>query len=155
MGLHRHLPWHGVIGAAAAAVQHWAVVQQCTGSAGGSSIGIMAVVLHQVRGRRSEIGRRSKNSSWQRSLMGAGCWCLQGLDVSLAGVIPYAALRLGCYDALKWSYKKVRKGKHYSPLRCQHLASCLPCCMASTAMKAGWQVAQLLGAYKLKWCCAL
>ncbi|GAB4823941.1 hypothetical protein N2152v2_010987 [Parachlorella kessleri] len=36
----------------------------------------------------------------------------RGLDVSLAGVIPYAALRLGCYDALKWSYKKAT-GKHH------------------------------------------
>ncbi len=31
----------------------------------------------------------------------------QGLDASLVGVVPYAALRLGVYDALKWSWKKV------------------------------------------------
>ncbi|KAK9814714.1 hypothetical protein WJX72_010326 [[Myrmecia] bisecta] len=31
----------------------------------------------------------------------------RGLDASLIGVIPYAALRLGLYDGFKWSYRKV------------------------------------------------
>ena len=31
----------------------------------------------------------------------------QGLNASLLGVIPYAAVRLGMYDGLKWAHKKV------------------------------------------------
>ena len=32
----------------------------------------------------------------------------QGLDASLIGVIPYAAVRLGMYDGLKKLHEKVR-----------------------------------------------
>ena len=32
---------------------------------------------------------------------------MQGLDASVIGVIPYAAVRLGMYDGLKWAHCKV------------------------------------------------
>ena len=42
-------------------------------------------------------------------LCGCSIECiLQGLDASLVGVIPYAAVRLAMYDGLKHLYTKVR-----------------------------------------------
>ena len=32
---------------------------------------------------------------------------MQGLKASLLGAIPYSAVRLGSYDGLKWTYKRV------------------------------------------------
>ena len=41
---------------------------------------------------------------------------LQGVQASLIGVLPYAAIRLGVYDGLKWSHRKVTKREHIQPL---------------------------------------
>ena len=50
---------------------------------------------------------------WQQSEV--VCLLLQGLDASLIGVLPYAALRLGLYDGFKWSYRKFTKKEHVPP----------------------------------------
>lgn len=39
----------------------------------------------------------------------------RGLDASLIGAVPYTALRLGLYDALKYSYMKTTGREHLSP----------------------------------------
>ena len=39
----------------------------------------------------------------------------QGLDASLIGVIPYAAVRLGMYDGLKKLHEKVSLKRLSSP----------------------------------------
>ena len=41
---------------------------------------------------------------------------LQGVQASLIGVLPYAAIRLGVYDGLKWSHRKATKQEHIKPL---------------------------------------
>lgn len=52
---------------------------------------------------------------------------LQGLDASLVGVVPYSALRLGIYDALRWSYKQV--GSYF----------CMWWQLWSAGVAVGWQ----------------
>lgn len=45
---------------------------------------------------------------------GAGALFL-GLDASIAGIMPYAAIRLGTYDAMKRAYKTSTGEEHVSP----------------------------------------
>ena len=44
-----------------------------------------------------------------------GCG-VQGVQASLIGVLPYAAIRLGVYDGLKWSHRRFTKQEHIKPL---------------------------------------
>lgn len=41
---------------------------------------------------------------------------MQGISASLIGILPYAAIRLGVYDGLKWTHKKVAKDEHVPAL---------------------------------------
>lgn len=41
---------------------------------------------------------------------------LQGVQASLIGVLPYAAIRLGVYDGLKWSHRRATGQEHIKPL---------------------------------------
>ncbi|KAL0033044.1 hypothetical protein WJX77_012276 [Trebouxia sp. C0004] len=40
----------------------------------------------------------------------------QGIQASLIGILPYAAIRLGVYDGLKWSHRKYSKQEQIPPL---------------------------------------
>ena len=40
----------------------------------------------------------------------------QGIQASLIGILPYAAIRLGVYDGLKWSHRKHTKQEHIPPV---------------------------------------
>ncbi|KAL3135657.1 hypothetical protein ABBQ38_006136 [Trebouxia sp. C0009 RCD-2024] len=40
----------------------------------------------------------------------------QGVQASLIGVLPYAAIRLGVYDGLKWSHRRFTKQQQIKPL---------------------------------------
>lgn len=41
---------------------------------------------------------------------------VQGVQASLIGVLPYAAIRLGVYDGLKWSHRRFTKQQQIKPL---------------------------------------
>lgn len=43
-------------------------------------------------------------------------YVLQGVQASLIGVLPYAAIRLGVYDGLKWNHRRATKQEHIKPL---------------------------------------
>lgn len=40
----------------------------------------------------------------------------QGISASLIGILPYAAIRLGVYDGLKWSHRKYKQDDHIPAL---------------------------------------
>ena len=40
----------------------------------------------------------------------------QGIQASLIGILPYAAIRLGVYDGLKWGHRKYTKREHIPPV---------------------------------------
>ena len=44
------------------------------------------------------------------------CVMSQGIQASLIGILPYAAIRLGVYDGLKWSHRKHSKQEQIPPV---------------------------------------
>lgn len=89
--------------------------------ASGASAGVLATIavhpLETVRTRLVVGGGRGGALACAADIIrqeGAGA-LFRGLDASIVGIVPYAAIRLATYDGLKQAYKNATKHEHLSP----------------------------------------
>jgi hypothetical protein len=86
------------------------------GAAAGATASIGLYPLETIRTQLAMGEQKGIAAAVRHIIAKDGVMALyNGLDASLIGVLPYAALRLGLYDGFKWSYRKFTKQEHIPP----------------------------------------
>ncbi|KFM25381.1 Adenine nucleotide transporter BT1, chloroplastic/amyloplastic/mitochondrial [Auxenochlorella protothecoides] len=95
------------------------VPDRAIGAVAGGLAGITSTVaiypLETVRTRMAVNGHTFVQTLQRVGSHGGLPGLYRGLDASLIGTVPYTAIRLGLYDALKYSWKRATGKEHLDP----------------------------------------